>query len=178
MIRYVAFLRGINVGGHKPIKMADLSRLFTSFGLQNVKTYIASGNVLFETPETDPEVVSQRVEEGLRKALGYETTIILRTMSELVELVSSDPFKDVPQPENVRLYVTFFAEVPHSVLKLPYESPQGEFQILKKTNREVFSVVFLSQISRSVDGMTFVEKEFGKASTTRNWNTVKKIVAL
>jgi len=84
----------------------------------------------------------------------------------------------VPQPENARLYVTFFAEEPTSRLNLPYRSPQGEFQVLKKTNREVFTAVFLSQMSRSVDGMTFVEKAFGKHSTTRNWNTVKKIVAL
>ncbi len=178
MNRYIAFLRGINVGGHKIIKMPELARLFGSFGLNNVKTYIASGNVLFETSETDPDIVTRTIEEGLRNALQYEIKVILRTMSELAELVSSDPFKDVPQPENVRLYVTFLAEDSNSALKLPYESPRGEFQLLKKTNREVFSVVFLSQISRSVDGMTFIEKEFGKASTTRNWNTVKKIAAL
>jgi len=177
MIRYVAFLRGINVGGHKLIKMADLSRLFTSFGLENVKTYIASGNVLLETPETNPKVVTQTLEEGLNEALAYEIRVILRTMAELQQLVSSDPFRGVPQPENARLYVTFLAEAPQSVLKLPYASPQGEFQVLKKTNREVFTAVYLSQMSRSVDGMTFVEKEFGKHSTTRNWNTVKKIVA-
>lgn len=178
MSRYVAFLRGINVGGHKPIKMTHLSELFTSFGLKNVKTYIASGNVLFETPETDPKAVTELIEEGLRNSLGYEIRVILRTMSELADLVSSGPFKDVPQPENVRLYVTFFAKEPNSALTLPYESPQGDFRVLKKTNREVFTAVYLSQMSRSVDGMTFVEKEFGKDSTTRNWNTVKKVVTL
>ncbi len=148
MTRYIAFLRGINVGGHKVIKMTELARLFESFGLDKVRTYIASGNVLFETPETDPGIVTQTIEDGLREALGYEIKVILRTISDLTDLVSSDPFKDPAQPEHARLYVTFLAEDSNSTLKLPYESSDGSLQILNKTSREVFSVVLLSERTR------------------------------
>jgi uncharacterized protein (DUF1697 family) len=177
-IRYVAFLRGINVGGHKLIKMADLVRIFTSLGLNNVRTFIASGNVLFETAETDADVVTERIEGGLNKALGYEVKVILRTISQIEGLVSLDPFGTVEPAENARLYVTFLAAEPKSTLELPYESSNGELQILRKQDRDLCWLLFLSPTARTVDGMTFVEKEFGKASTTRNWNTVQKIAAL
>ena len=178
MVRYVAFLRGINVGGHKVIKMSDLARLFESLGFQNVKTYIASGNVLFDTAEANPDAVITEIENGLHTALGYEVRVILRTIPEIEDLVRMDPFKDVALGEHVRLYVTFLAEEPRSTLKLPYKSSAGEFQILQRKGRDIFSAVSLSGMSRSVDGMTFVEKEFGSVSTTRNWNTVRKIAAL
>ena len=175
---YVAFLRGINVGGHKLIKMADLVRLFESFGFHNISTYIASGNVLFETAEMDADAVTKRIEEGLNKALGYEVKVILRTISQIEDLVSLDPFGGVEPAENARLYVTFLADEPSSTLKLPYESSNGELQILRKRDRDLCWLLFLSPTARTVDGMAFVEKEFGKASTTRNWNTVQKITAL
>ena len=178
MIRYVAFLRGINVGGHKVIKMTDLARLFESFGFEHVKTYIASGNVLFDTAEANADAVARGVEEGLRAALGYDVLVILRTIAEIEGIIKMDPFKDVAPTEHVRLYVTFLSEEPRSTLKLPYESSAGEFQILQRKGRDIFSAVSLSGMSRSVDGMTFVEKEFGSVSTTRNWNTVRKIAAL
>ena len=177
MIRYVAFLRGINVGGQKVIKMTDLARLFESFGFEQVKTYIASGNVLFDTAEANADVI-RGTEEGLRAALGYDVRVILRTIAEIEGIIKMDPFKDVAPAEHVRLYVTFLSEEPRSTLKLPYESSAGEFQILQRKGRDVFSAVFLSEMSRSVDGMTFIEKEFGTSSTTRNWNTVRKIAAL
>ncbi len=178
MTKYVAFLRGINVGGHRLVKMTEVARLFASLGLDNVRTYIASGNVLFETAEPDAAAVTRRIEEGLSLALGFEVIVIVRTIERIAELVGLDPFKNVEVKENVRLYVTFLAEQSKSGLKLPYESPQGEFRVLQKTDREVYSVLLLSPTARSTDGMAFIEKEFGKASTTRNWNTIKKIAAL
>ena len=102
MSKYVAFLRGINVGGHKLIKMAELARLFTSFGLKNVRTYIASGNVLFETAE-GADTVGGRIEEGLKRALGYGVKVMLRTISEIEDIINLDPFCTVEASENVRL---------------------------------------------------------------------------
>jgi len=153
-------------------------RPFESFGFHNISTYIASGNVLFETAEMDADAVTKRIEEGLTKALGYEVKVILRTISQIEDLVSLDPFGGVEPAENARLYVTFLADEPSSTLKLPYESSNGELQILRKRDRDLCWLLFLSPTARTVDGMAFVEKEFGKASTTRNWHTVQKITAL
>src|SRR5437762_5123352 len=109
MIKYVALLRGINLVRHKQIKMAELKRIFESLGLQNVKTYILSGNVLFETMKTSPGVLTKKIESGLHKALGYEVAVILRTVAELEVLVRLDPFKQVKADADVKKYVTFLA---------------------------------------------------------------------
>jgi uncharacterized protein (DUF1697 family) len=178
MIKFVALLRGINVGGHKKVKMEDLRRLFESFGFKNVKTYIASGNVLFETEETDIPNLRKKIEKKLMQAFGFKVAVILRTIPEIKELIILNPFKNIKVDENVRLYVTFLAEKPKSGLKLPYESPGKDFRILQKTNGEIFSVLYVLPTARTVDLMTLIEKEFGKVSTTRNWNTVQKIAAI
>src|SRR5437867_147766 len=175
MANNVAFLRGMNVGGHKSIKMSELARLFESLRLSNVKTVLASGNVLFESPETDAAILTRSIERGLRGALGYEVKVILRTTSQLQALVSLDPFEKVGSAPGVRLHITFLAADANSTLPLPYVSPNG-FEIIEKSAREVLSVV--RPEGCTVDLMTFVEKEFGKASTTRTWNTVQKIAAL
>ncbi len=74
MTRYVAFLRGINVGGHQPVKMEELKKAFESMGFQNVKTLLASGNVLFETPETGADNLIKQIEGKLEKEFGRKVT--------------------------------------------------------------------------------------------------------
>jgi uncharacterized protein (DUF1697 family) len=177
MIRYVAFLRGINVGGHKQIKMAELSRIFESLGLRKVKTYILSGNVLFETTETNPEVLIRKIETGLQKVLGYEVSIILRTISELEALMKQNPFKLVKGDAEVKKYVTFLSEKHQSKLKIPVLSPKKDWEIIHLNPREVFVVAFPVK-GRYGESMALLEKEFGKSVTTRNWNTVVKVLAL
>lgn len=177
MIKYVAFLRGINVGGHKLIKMADLARIFSSLKLQNVRTYIVSGNVIFETVDTDQEVLAKRIENGLHKALGYEVAVILRTVSELEALVKLDPFKPVKADGEIKKYVTFLSEKHQSKLKVPALSPKKDWEIIHLNPREVFIVAFPVK-GRYGESMSLIEKEFGKSVTTRNWNTVIKILAL
>lgn len=75
MITYAAFLRGINVGGKKVIKMEDLSRILSSLGFKNVKTTIQSGNVIFETSETNSAVLTKKIEKKLQKSLRYEVSV-------------------------------------------------------------------------------------------------------
>ena len=86
MQRYIAFLRAINVGGHT-VKMDALRVLFESLGFINVETFIASGNVLFETPDGDPQEMETKIEACLRSALGYEVATFIRTRAELAAIV-------------------------------------------------------------------------------------------
>ena len=178
MIKYVALLRGINVGGHKVIKMAALKLIFESLGLSNVKTYILSGNVLFESGETDCELVIKTIEAGLHKALGYEVRVILRTVAELAALEKLNPFKAVQPGAEVKKYVTFLAAKHKSKLKVPVLSPHKDWEIVLLRPREVFLVAFTTPNGRYGESMALIEKEFGAQVTTRNWNTVIKILAL
>jgi uncharacterized protein (DUF1697 family) len=90
--RYVAFLRGINVGGH-PVKMEQLAAAFESLGFENVSTFIASGNVIFES-SARPATLEPRIEQHLGGWLGYAVNTFLRTEKEIASIAAHEPFAD------------------------------------------------------------------------------------
>ncbi|HXD30911.1 MAG TPA: DUF1697 domain-containing protein [Pyrinomonadaceae bacterium] len=94
MTTYIAFLRGINVGGKNLLKMEALRRAFQSLGFQNVRTFIQCGNVFFDTAEMDVEQLSRDIATKLRDSLGYEAVVILRTAKELRSLIRNSPFRE------------------------------------------------------------------------------------
>ncbi len=177
-LAYVAFLRGINVGGHKIISMEELGGIFRSLKFDDVKTFIASGNVLFRSRERNVSVLTRKIEKGLLHALGYEVKTMLRTIPELQNLVKLDPFKKIKPVPDVGLYVTFLSKEPEKTPKLPYISPKRDFEILRMYGLNVASISRLLPNGRSGNPGGYIEKEFEKISTTRNWNTVKKIVEM
>jgi uncharacterized protein (DUF1697 family) len=175
-VTYTAFLRGINVGGHKPTKMEDLKRAFESLGLRNVKTVLASGNVLFDPPSPSSHLRAGDIEDHLKKVFGHEVGVILRSVADLQRLADLDPFKGIPVTAETRLYVTFLAEQPRSTPVVPAEPRGKSFRILRTTKSEVLSVLTLSLNTGTTDLMNALEKSFGKSITTRNWNTVARIL--
>jgi len=177
MVRYVAFLRGINVGGHTLIKMVDLEKSFEKMGFENVRTLLTSGNVVFESEQTDKKALTKEIESELKKAFKKDISVILRGLDDLKKLQSSEPFKEIKLTPSIRLYVTFLPEkaAPRTIT-IPYTSPQKEFGILQATSAEVFSVLDLSRGKGTPDVMDILEKEFGSNVTTRNWNTVLKVL--
>jgi uncharacterized protein (DUF1697 family) len=176
-MRYVAFLRGINVGKRR-VKNDALARTFDDLGFENVKVLIASGNVLFDADEHDEARLTRTVEASLETALGFDVSVMLRSVPEVRQMLDRDPFKGITVTKQTRLYITLLAEKTSSTLKLPHESADGSFKILARTDREVYSVLTLSESGRTVDLMAVLEREYGKSATTRNWNTIEKIAAL
>lgn len=172
---YVALLRGINVGGHKRIKMAELREMFEALGFERVRTLLATGNVIFSAPATEPAALRQTIESALQAALGYEVSVTLRTLDAIRAMVAGEPFNGIDVTPDTRLYVTFLNADPASDLEIPYASQDGNFRILRVADRAIYSVLTLSSSTRTVDLMGVLEKEFGKDITTRNWNTVTKI---
>ncbi len=175
-IRYVAFHRGINIGGHKKVPMAELRELYESLEFENVKTILNSGNVVFGAVKKTELSIVKEIEDAFQKKFGFESRTMIRAMTNLKKLVDTDPFRSVSVDKDVRLYVTFLREKQRSHLKLPYRAPGSDLLILQITDREVCSALTL-KTSRSVDAMAFLEKEFGKDVTTRSWNTILKIVS-
>jgi uncharacterized protein (DUF1697 family) len=176
LITYVAFLRGINVGGNKPVKMDILKKFLEQSGFLNVKTLLASGNVVFESGETDVEKLVSEMEALLHNKFGFEIPVILRTTKEIQKIVDSDLFKKIQVTPETRLYITFLSEWPKSELTIPYESSDKNFKILEVVGREVVSVLTVTRDRGTIDGMNILEKMFGRKITTRNWNTVLKIL--
>ena len=157
-IPYVAFLRGINVGGHKIIKMDTLKRAFETIGMKKVKTILASGNVLFESSESDPEKLCRKIETGLEKSLGHPVGVVLRSMTQIEKLEKSEPFKGVAITSATRLWVTLLKEK-------------------QKGTTEVFTVFQVTTNLRAgMDAMDNLDKAYGKNITTRSWNTLGRIL--
>ncbi len=176
--RYVAFIRGINILGRKVIKMDELKRAFEAMKFKNVKTLIASGNVIFETTDTDREIILSKINHGFKKSFGHEAHVIIRSFDEIQKLIDLKPFKSVKITEDIKVYVTLLTEEPQAKLKLPLEFPKINFRIIKISDYEVFSVAGLSPTGRGGEFMSAIEKQFGKNVTTRNWNTIKRLLEI
>ena len=157
--------------------MADLREAFASWGYQQVKTLQAAGNVVFTADETNIGRLTTELEQSLRERYGYEVPVIIRTFEYIRQLVEADPFKEVEVTPNTRLYVTFLAAKPESDLQIPYKSPDIDYEILSVSDGEVFSVLTLGS-KGTTDAMDILANEFGNRITTRNWNTIVKIVTV
>ncbi len=171
MKKYVAFLRAINVGGTKIIKMEDLKKYFESFGCANVQTYINSGNVILEAKESTG--LEEKLEKHLEKALGYKVETFLRAMDEVVKIAGKPAFE--PQGDET-LHVVFLRSR-QSVDKksaqdlLSLRSEADDFAI---AGNEVYNL--RRDRDKSIFSNNFIEKTLKVEGTTRNINTLRKIV--
>ena len=172
---FVAFLRGINVGGHKAVKMEDLRRVFASLGFTSVKTLLNSGNVVFAASGSAGSL-EKTIAAKLEAEYGYAINVMVRSMDSLAALEKADPFAGIKMTPDTRLYVTFLGSPAKSKLKIPYVSDEGDFRIVVVTDGEICSALQLSPKRGTVDVISFIEKEFGKQVTTRNWNTVARLL--
>lgn len=177
MIRTVAFLRAVNVGGHAVVGMSELKRAFVAAGCRHVQTYIQSGNVIFDAPGGSPADLFKKIACELDALLGAGALALFRRLSELGNLVQADPFKEFPAGPDVKRYVAFLSEPPRRLPQLPLRSQKDELEAIALKGLEVLIV------SRKINGRfgfpnPFVEKEFGIPATSRNWSTIDKIVRL
>jgi uncharacterized protein (DUF1697 family) len=168
---YVAFLRAINVGGHV-VKMDALRDLFTAVGYANVKTVIASGNVIFEAKRSTKH--QQTIEAHLRAALGYEVKTFLRTPEELQRVAAAAPFE---MAEGDVLYVAFLENTPSADAGkrlLAFENP---FDAFHDDGAEAYWLR-RRKLGQSDYPANFLEKALGMKATVRNMNTVQKIAGM
>jgi uncharacterized protein (DUF1697 family) len=177
MTSFVAFQLGINVG-KRQVKMAFLKDVLENAGFKNVRTILASGNVVFEADEIDPTKLTLNLNVLLTASFGFEIKNIVRTIDEIQKLVNSDPFKEIAVTPATRLYITFLTEPVNSNVHIQYESEDKDFRILRATEREVVSVKTLTEKSGTTDAMQILTKLYGKNITTRNWNTILKIAVI
>ena len=171
MNRYIAFLRAINVGGHT-VKMDHLRELFESLGFSNVETFIASGNVIFETKEKNMAGLEKKIATHLEKSLGYKVDTFLRTPEKVAEIEKRSPFK--PEQKDDSVYVAFL----HEPL-----NPAGKSALMAVKNKlndfaVIGSEIYWLRLNRddSIFLKSSLEKITKTSSTLRNLTTVSKIV--
>ena len=167
--RFVAFLRAINVGGTKVIKMEDLRRMFESLGFANVATYIQSGNAIFETAQADG--LRAQVESKIQQTFGFEVEVFLRSMDEVRAIVKKSPFE--PQGEET-LFIHLLQTAPSArsgQALLALSTQTDEFAV---QGREVYWL--RRDRGKSPFDNNRIEKTLGMSATARNLNTMTKIV--
>jgi len=172
-MEYIALLRGVNVGGHV-VKMTELRIHFQALGLEDVRTYIQSGNVFFSTREPDRDALTARIESRLEKSLGYEVATCLRTTQEVRKLMARSPFDGLAVTPEMRLCVVFSRDPIPKGLSLPLMSPKKDMEILAATKQEAFVVWHV--INGRPPGNTFLEQSLGKKTTSRFYHTLAKIL--
>jgi uncharacterized protein (DUF1697 family) len=172
----VAFLRAINVGGKAFVKMTDLKAAFERAGCRNVRTFIASGNVVFDGPAKLPAALKARVMKELVGLLGKEPGVCYRTLDEIDALVARDPFRKHIGDKTVMPFVAFMDGVPAKVPKLPTRLEKECVEIAGIHAADMLIVSW--RTPRGMFGFPNACVEaLGVTATSRNWNTVLRVAA-
>jgi uncharacterized protein (DUF1697 family) len=174
MTRFVAFLRGINVGG-RSVKKEKLQETFSSLNLEKVNTFKQSGNVIFETGAENIHELEEKIMAKLQTALGYSVPVLLRSMEQLKCVVRLEPFKG-QNSEDSNFLVTFLHESSPAAFtsQLPLTIPKSTAQVISAHATEVFSITHGG--GEGALPNPFVESKLKVKATTRNLNIVRDIV--
>ncbi len=170
MTRFIAFIRGINVGG-RVVKKETLVEAFRKLGFRDVETFRQSGNVIFESDEPSEDVVRDGLEAGLKKALGYEVFVFVRKLGDLKRLVESDPFKGVKEGD---FLVTFLPPTTKFAPELPLTIPKSTAKVIAAKGSEVFSATHGG--GEGALPNRFIESKLKVKTTTRNMNVIRDVV--
>lgn len=174
MTIYISLLRGINVGG-KQMKMAELKAMCEGLGLTKVQTYIQSGNVLFES-DSDAATLQSQLEAGIGRQFGFKVTVAMRTLSQWEALVAGNPFEAPSQQDPKQVHATVLVQPLESIPDPLPTWPVGTDQFVIQS--EVVYLYCPDGYGRTKLHNEFWEKQLKVGATTRNWNSVLKLLEL
>jgi uncharacterized protein (DUF1697 family) len=176
MSRAVALLRGINVGGHRKVPMAELRRSFEGLGCTEVETYLQSGNVVFETGGLRLADLAAAIEHQVAADFQVEVSVLVRTGAEMGRLERANPYRSEGADES-KLHVTFLADRPKPPSVSALDEHTGTPDAFVVIGREVFLHCPGGYgTTKLTNG--FFERHLGVTATTRNWRTVTKLCEL
>ena len=176
MTTYIAFLRGINLG-KRNVKSDELRSIFSGMGFENVRTYIASGNVLFDTKEKNAEKLAKKVEKGLEDTLGYKVIVFLRSQDELEGILENNPFKEDHRNGGI-CYISFLSAEPPEAAVKEVVARTSETEKFKLVGRELYMLFHVGFSESMFFKKNDCEKVLGVIATNRNLNTPNKILAM
>jgi len=173
----ICMLRGVNVGGHNKIKMDALRELCISLKLRDPQTYLQSGNVVFQTNVEDLGLLARRIEQAIEQKFGFRPSVILRTAAELRDAIARNPFASRQNIEPSKLAVTFLAGEPTAAARGKLLAIPAAPEELRIDGRELFTY-FPNGMARPKLSWPLVERTLAIPGTSRNWNTVTKLLEL
>lgn len=172
-MRYAAFLRGVNVGGKTSLKMERLREVVSALGFKNVKTYIQSGNLIFESDEPDAQQIAAKIEQAVENEF-FKTPIMLRSFDEIEDAVENNPFAAEDFDEKL-FHLVFLSEelTAEKVEMLISNNRESEKYAVR--NREVYCLL-RDGVANSLLGKKFIDNKLKTPATARNWRTIKKVL--
>ena len=174
MKTFISMLRGINVSGHKRISMAELKRLYESLGFVNVRTYVQSGNVVFDSAKSDQSKLTALIEAQIKRSWGYAVSVFIRDPHDFQRLLGSNPFLKGRNEDPAKLHVTFLQHSPLKSALSSLEAPQAGPDEFVVKNQEIF--LFCPEgYGRTKLSNNFFERKLDMPATTRNWNTIRAL---
>ncbi len=173
-MKYIALLRGINVGGHKKMPMAVLREILAKNGLKNVQTYIQSGNVIFEYRDQDKYTIADIISKIIFDNFGFEVPVIVKTRVDLEHIIESCPFNQIEKEQS---YFMMLNKVPQVDLVKELESLKYENEVFKIKGDCIY--FFASNgYGRTKFNSNFFERKLKVISTARNYKTMIKLLSL
>jgi uncharacterized protein (DUF1697 family) len=170
-------LRGINVSGHKIIKMEQLRAFFAALGFSNVKTYVQSGNVILEAANEPAASLSRKIERKILSDFGFVVPVSLKTAQEMEKIIKSNPFLKDAAIDHSKLHVTFLSDDPPKTALEQLQALAVKPEQIHIVGREVY-LYCPNGYGRTKLSNTAIEKKLSVGAATRNWTTVKTLLAM
>jgi uncharacterized protein (DUF1697 family) len=174
MPRYVAFLRAVNIGGTRTVHMDVLRQIFQDLGYSEVESFLASGNIIFETHARSTSALEEQIEKGLIEGLGYEVTPFVRTRSELEQILDFHPFRRSHLDVGDQLAVLFLSTAPDMGTQLALRAASSKLDEFRVHGREIYWLRHTIQ-----DGGTYstapLDKVLKQVFTIRTLSTVRRV---
>lgn len=177
MITYISMLRGINVSGQKPVKMDRLKAMCESLGLTLVSTYIQSGNVVFDSAVSDSLELEEMIRESIDQEFGHQVNVFIRTGEEFARIRMENPYLQEQGIDLSKLHITFLSAPPSRAGSDKLSSADAGRDRFQRIGREIH-LHCPNGYGKTKLSNTFIEKQLGVSATTRNWNTVNKLLNL
>ena len=177
MTTYVALLRGINVGGHKPVAMADLHHLLTQLGLADARSLLQSGNLVFGANGRTAARLERLLEAEAAKRLGLQTDFFVRSAKEWKSVVANNPFSKEAARDPGHLVVMALKDAPKDTDVKALQAAITGREVVRAGGKHLY-IVYPDGIGRSRLTNAVIDKLLGTRGTGRNWNTVLKLASL
>jgi uncharacterized protein (DUF1697 family) len=174
MPAYVAMLRGINVAGHKTLRMEHLRALCSDIRFQNVETYVQSGNIVFQTTAGNPVAISKSISEVIIESLGFDVPVIVRTSQEIRSVIANNPFLKEKNIDSSKLHVTFLSETPQKGSLKKLEALGISPDQFYSASHEIY-LYCPGGYGRTQLSNNAIEKALSVNATTRNWKTTNTL---
>ncbi len=174
MSHYVCLLRGVNVGGQKMVRMEALRNIFAGLGLTHVRTYVQSGNVVFESQEESQTSLAGRIEAAIEHTLGYHIPVFLHQAEQLKDVLAHNPFPTTAMKDTRLLHVSFLYREPDEGAWSRLVVPSGIPDKYARGNSVIY-LYYPNGSAKSRLPTSLFEKALGVPITDRNWNTVNTL---